>query len=153
MSNKNNNPSPSNSQATQSWASPENTFEDIGLQEIKYTIAKANYILKEADGDVVRQYRNATFRGVTLGDSGKPQRIDAAGDVETFLVSLCLYNGDGKTVPLHTVRSWPSRISKALFEKAKDISDLGEEDTMEDLLKQQEDIKKRIEEFDSVKND
>jgi hypothetical protein len=56
-------------------------------------------------------------------------------NVEPLLVSLCLFRENGAPVLLATVRSWPARVVKSLFEKAKEISDLGEERKEEEAAK------------------
>jgi hypothetical protein len=47
-------------------------------------------------------------------------------------------------VPREVVGSWPSRIVKPLFERAKEISELDEDETLEGLVEQQAKLGKRI---------
>jgi hypothetical protein len=59
--------------------------------------------------------------------------LGSVADAEPLLVSLCLYevNKDGKrlgNVSLPTVLGWPPRVVRALFDRAKQISDLGEKE-------------------------
>ena len=100
---------------------------DISLIEIQYTIGGVDYILKEASGDAACQYRNALFKDIQLGPEGKPSKIGNMADVEPLLVSLCLFNPEGRKIAVDSIRKWPNRIIKQLFEKVKEISDLNEE--------------------------
>lgn len=141
--------------------SEELNFADITPIELPVTIGEKKYVLREADEETAAIFSNARLKGVQLDDgkvTGLPE--DLAG-VQSLLVSRCLfpYNVDGKAantpVPRDVVKSWPSRIVKPLFEKAKEISELDEgEETLEGLLKQQEDTKKKIDKMkeESAKN-
>lgn len=101
--------------------------------EIEVKIDGEIYKIKEASGDAACKYRNAMLACTTLGPDGKPTNIEGMADVEPLLVSLCLYNSAGKRVNVHQIRGWPSRIQKALFEQAKNVSELdADEDTDED---------------------
>jgi len=124
---------------------------DLSLIEIPVTIGERAYILREASGDAACKYRNALLSCTDLDpNTGKPVRITGMANVEPLLVSLCLFYEDtGASVPLGVIKSWPSRILKSLFEKTKDISDLGEETDEEELekaIKLVEDSKKKKEE-------
>jgi len=104
---------------------------NVDLIEIPITIGGEDYVLREASGDAGCKYRNALLACTTLTD-GKPSRIEGMADVEPLLVSLCLFTQGGRPVTVPKVRSWPSRVVKALFEKIKEISDLDEEEEDEE---------------------
>lgn len=106
---------------------------DISLKEVPVTINKEAYVLVEASEDSACKYRNASMKTMTFTD-GKVTGMVGGADLEPLLVHLCLFQGD-KAVPLHKIRSWPARVVKALFEKAKEISDLNE-DTVEGIDKE-----------------
>jgi len=61
------------------------------------------------------------------------------------LVSLCLFDSSGANVALTTIRSWPGRLVKKLFDKAKQISELDQQDE-ETLTKQLEALTKQLDE-------
>lgn len=87
------------------------------------------YELREASGDDACRWKNAIIERTMLGPDGKPTGMKNIADTEPILVSLCLYDVSlKKKVPVSKVRSWPARVQKALFEKAKEISDLDEDD-------------------------
>lgn len=106
---------------------------------IAVTVGNKKYALKEASGDAAVRYRNAQLGCTELGPDGKPKKIVGIGDTEPLLVSLCLFEvtevdaegnivKTGANVPVNTIRSWPARIQKALFEKIKEVSEIDKED-------------------------
>lgn len=97
------------------------------------------YELREATGDIACRWRNAIFARTELGPNGKPKSLGNIADTEPILVSLCLF--DTKTnnnVSVQTVRSWPSKIQKSLFEKIKEISDLEDDEVTNDDVKNEQ---------------
>lgn len=101
---------------------------DGDLVEIPVRIEGQDYTLREASGDAACKYRNALIHGTVLGPNGKPQKLRNVADTEPLLVSLCLFDANGKNVPPERVRIWPSRIQAKLFNKAKEISDLDQQE-------------------------
>lgn len=108
---------------------------DLTPRKVSVVIDGKAYSLQEASGDAACRYRNALLDCTQLGPEGKPTKIKGMADVEPFLLSLCLYDENGKLVPANKIRQWPSRIQKAIFEKLKEISELDEEEGQEDSLK------------------
>lgn len=119
---------------------------DLDEVVIPVSVGDKEYVLREASGQAAVTWRNAIFSKTKLGPDGKPIGFGAMAEIEPLLVSLCLYNGDGRNVPEQEVRKWPARIQKALFERAKDISDLDEEDdsNLEELYKQRKELDEKI---------
>lgn len=107
---------------------------DLSVTEIPVKIGDVEYTLKEASGDASIKYRNMVMGRVKMLD-GKPSQMDNLADSEPFLVHLCLFDSEGKNVPINIIRSWPARIQKSLFEKAKEISQLDEEDEDDETSK------------------
>lgn len=142
-------------------------FADLAPVEIKVNLFNKKYVLCEASGDAACKYRNAQLKGVKIGTDGRPQSIpENVADSEPLLVSLCLYEADkdGKLrydkdnlpdpkfrVAIGTVRSWPSRIQKKLFEKVREISQLDEKPTRSVLLRQSELIQQQLAELEDDK--
>jgi len=126
---------------------------DITPQELSVVISGKDYILREASGHAAAQYRNSALKSFKMGAEGNPETIIDDGLVmaEPLLVSLCLFQKTDKglrEVSLETVLGWPNKIIKPLFEKAKEISDLGEgEETLENLKQDKEAIDKKIAEI------
>ena len=113
-------------------------FEDDVLKEVPVRIKKTRYVLREASADAARQYRNAAASGAVF-NQGAVTTGTRVGDVQPLLVSLCLFkvlewdDAENKAlavsdthVPLDVVLSWPESIVRPLFQRAKEISTLGE---------------------------
>jgi len=101
---------------------------DLAPISVSVTIGGKPYVLKEASEDAARQWNNANLKAMKMSD-GKLSGMDGVADNASLLISLCLFDiTDGFTSPvsLATIRSWPHRITKPLFEKCKSISGLGE---------------------------
>lgn len=122
-----------------------------------------NFLLVEALGDAVAQWRNAQMQGTTLrqsdDDSTKTIALGGLADSEPILVSLCLFEPDKegnlildprgnvdtrRRVPLSVVRCWPNRVVSRLFERAKAISGLDEVETAASLQKKIVDMQGRL---------
>jgi hypothetical protein len=124
-------------------------FNDLAPREEVVRIAGATYVLREASEGAVVQWKNSHLRSTRMTD-GKITSFGDMADSEPLLVHLCLYvpGLDGKIrlrdgqpddstrVPLSRVRSWPARVVKPIFERAKAISELEEKETQEALEKQ-----------------
>lgn len=137
-------------------------FESLEPIEIKVSIAGKDYLLREASEQAARVYRNASIAGARLQDGSLSEMPGDMAGVQSLLLSYCLFhvNDRGiatKAVDRKVILGWLSRVVKPLFEKAKEISELGEEeDTPESLNKQKQDIEDRIaklQEEDSAKNE
>lgn len=101
---------------------------DLTPREVPVTIGKEQYLLVEATEDVACKFRNASLNNMKV-DDGKIVGMSGVADVEPLLVSMCLLKNVGNSmvpVDISTVRAWPSRIVKKLFETIKEISELGE---------------------------
>lgn len=114
------------------------------------TIGGVDYFLKEASGDAACKWKNTIMKSTKIGPDGKPVGIDGLADSEPILVSLCLVEADKdgspskRHVSVSTIRSWPARIQTALFEKAKEISGLNDEETEEVLEKRLQETEAKL---------
>ena len=108
--------------------SDELVFDNLELVELPVIVGDKSYTLREANGGAACQYRNALIECTKLGPGGVPTQLKGIASVEPLLVSLCLFDEKGKRVPTSTIEKWPARVQKALFEKAKEISELGEDE-------------------------
>ena len=104
----------------------------ITWREVPVTITLGGevkkYVLREASADAGTQWRNALMACSEIGEDeqGKPRAKKMVGlaNIEPLLVSLCLFDSEGKQVTETLVRSWPARIVAALYKKAAEISEL-----------------------------
>lgn len=109
-------------------------YEDLAPIEVPIRIGKDRYILREATADAARKWRNSIMSSTTVVD-GKVTAVGNLADSEAYLLSMCLYpvrpdtHGTVSNKPVHisTILSWPNRIVRPLFERAKVISGLEEE--------------------------
>jgi len=117
-------------------------------KEVTVHIDKQPFILVEASGEAVVFYRNFILERTTLKD-GSASKLRGIADAEPEILSRCLFKVDGderKNVSVGTIKSWPNRIQKALFDRLKDISDLDvDEETVEDLEKKLEKLRQKEE--------
>jgi len=106
----------------------------VRIKDKKGTIH--HYELREASGGDACRWRNSLLNKAKIGSDGKPTSFGNIADTEPILVALCLYpEGSNERVSVDKVRSWPSRIQKALFAKAKEISDLDDDEEDKELAK------------------
>ncbi len=98
-----------------------------------------DYILREATEQVQRDYQNLGIRLSKQVQDGKISSVEGLGDLQSHLVSGCLFKIDdkGKEIPVkkQELFTWTGKIVKKLFEKAKEISGIAST-TPEALRKQ-----------------
>lgn len=123
-------------------APPTNNDEFVFTTETQEQVVKIDgkdYLLKEASGGMVNQYRNAVMTGTTLGSDGRPVRILNLGDANSLLVSFCFFSTkelEGKIVTdklvgIQQLKLWPARIQESLIARLKEISDLEDQESTE----------------------
>ncbi len=111
---------------------------------IDVTIDEEKYVLVEASGATGVAFQNAIVGGITYGENGKPQTLNGQASTQILLVGESLYkvNPDtGKAFKTPVGHKWvsdtlSSRILKELFEAAKELSSIGEDETDEAMQKQ-----------------
>lgn len=103
-------------------------FESAEPVIVPVQIGDKHFELQEADEGTAVMYRQMMMKGVRGDGDGKNlQPGDGIVECEPFLVSRCLFELPGKRpVSLAQVKSLPSRIAKALYVRAKEISNLGD---------------------------
>ena len=97
-----------------------------------------DYVIREATGAIAGTYRDAQLACARFETKGQPASVKGLSEVEPLLVSLCLFDSENKNVLKTTVKSWPSRVQKALFEKIKKISELDEAEEDEETVKNEQ---------------
>lgn len=102
-----------------------------------------NYILVEADEDTAVKFKDHQAASIKFSGDGVPVGIQGANNQEPLLLAGCLFKitkeGNREKVKPETIRKWPARIVKVLFERAKQISEL--DDTKPAKKKADEDAK------------
>ncbi len=96
-------------------------FSDVKPKEMQVTgLMGHDYVLREAKGDAVLRYQEAelgAFETVTDEDTGKTsrRRVKTAYKIESFLVSLCLFDAEGKPVPQSVVETFQPQVQRRLY--------------------------------------
>ena len=122
-------------------------FDDITPIEEPVFIGKDKYILRETSGSARVIYDNARLACYEYQE-GKLVKVHDIANVEILLVSLCLFMEDGLTpVSELTVKNWPGRIYKTLYDRIREISGMTE--TAENLEEQIKLLQKQLAEFKS----
>ena len=127
--------------------------EEIDLQPKRATakIGGRKHVVKEANGGIAKQYKNACMRGTKM-DDGKIVGMEGLADAEYLLVSLCTFSvdtlGNGelleRPVPQKIVESWPNHISSKLYTWIKEHSHLHEAENEEQLTREIEKLQERL---------
>jgi hypothetical protein len=116
-------------------------FDDITPIVEQAYIGGIEYELRETSGGAAVKYDNARLRCYEYQE-GKLVRMHDLADLEPLLVSLCLFDTEGKEVSEKLIRSWPHRVQKALFERAKELS--GMYDSVQSIEEQIEKLQKQL---------
>lgn len=119
---------------------------------IEVEIDDKKYALIEATGQVGVDYQNAATAAFTFGDTGQAKSVNGLANLQILLVGQCLYGinpDNGKTFKNPVGEKFvseelPARVLKQLFEKAKEISHLDEDDSVDALKKQRDKLEERI---------
>lgn len=114
-------------------------FGSLAPIQVEVSMNGEEFILQEASGAVAKKFQNARLSKIKFVD-GKPSSLSEVGDIEPYLVSLCLFRKSDKgltSVKQSEVESWPYRIQEKLFLKAKQISGLDKTETpYQELIKE-----------------
>ena len=129
-----------------------NEFDFSDLETVKIPVTgpnKKRYHLVEASADATAKYKSAQARCARF-KNGEMNGVDGVGDLEPYLVSMCLFaindKGEQSTTSenFSVIRTWPSRIVIKLYDKAREISEIDRDDDLESLLKQRANLDKLI---------
>lgn len=130
---------------------------DLTRIEVTVKMNSKTYVLREATEEAARTFENARLACNQYSNDGGTRSIRGLADVRSLLVSLCLFELEigadnsvthERAVQLSQVRSWPTRITKELFEKAKEISELDVDETLEGLRQQRAVLDEQIKELE-----
>jgi hypothetical protein len=92
--------------------------------EVEVKIDGKEYVLRQAP---VGEVTDILLLATGLGSKDRPAPIDGPADVVSLVVARCLYERTDqgeRPVPLDTILSWPHRIVRPLFEKAKETNEI-----------------------------
>jgi hypothetical protein len=129
---------------------------------VPVTIRGEEFELLEADGEVVKKYRNTLGKNSTFVDGGFAGAKGPLADAQYNLVASCLFPiidecRSSQPVTIQRLCKWPNRVQEDLYTRLDEISDLGKgEEDLKTLKKQREKLDKQIAELEdeeTVKND
>lgn len=135
-----------NEENVQASSYEEMNFDDLSEIVIPVSIKGKKYILVEADGDATAKYKNKMLSCSKFAE-GKMTSVQGMADIEPYLLSLCMFvvrNDRRFPVAEGVVRSWPGKVIKKLYTKAREISELDAEETLESLTEKRAEIDKKI---------
>lgn len=140
--------------------SNELNFDSLALIEVPVTIEGKKYVLREASEAAAADYRNASIAGAKVEDGQLTEMPSNLAGVQALLVARCLFPLEGgepspRPIAQNVLNGWPSRVIKPLFEKVKEISELDEDESLEELQKQRSKLDERIAKLkkESAKNE
>lgn len=107
-------------------------FDSLAPQSFPVTLEGRTYTLWEASADAGVKYRDGIAKRVRIKD-GKPSGLEGHADLEAPLIAACLKDPDGKLVPEATIKAWPHRVQRAIFNKLKEMSQLEEDPSKNSL--------------------
>ncbi len=111
----------------------ENNF-NLDLETYEFTLTKEgsteSYELTELTGKQRDSYMNQMSKNMQMiGDNYKIKSFDG---LQANLLCLCIKHTSGAKADTHVtkdhVQSWPSRVQKAIFDKAQQMSGLNEDE-------------------------
>jgi len=112
-------------------------FSDLTIKEVPVVFPDGkHYTLREANGKAATDHRNAIMASTIFGPDGKVVGIKSLASVEAAFIAACLWDDKERNPTAAYIQTWPARVQKQLYEKAKDLSDMNEGTSVtEDLQK------------------
>lgn len=100
-------------------------------EEIPVVIDSQEYVLQELDGSERDRYLNGLTNRMRVNNKGDLAGIKNFDGLQASLVAASIRLVDGlerKPVLLKTVQGWPAKVVKQLFDAARELSGLDDED-------------------------
>lgn len=105
---------------------------DLARKEIPCKLGGVEWVLREMDGTMRDQYLNAISSRVRMVD-GKANGVKDFGGLQALLLTRSLYRkDDNQPATQAEIQAWPSSVVGALFDRAKELSGLGDEEGEEE---------------------
>lgn len=112
----------------------------LELEERPVSIAGEPYVLIELDGRDRDKYLNSLGSRVKTAPNGKSAGIKNFDGLQATLIVMSLRKIEGderNPVKLETIQKWPARVVTALFNAARDLSALNEDDEDDDKAEEE----------------
>jgi len=98
------------------------TLPEYQIPPMKIVIQGKDYELRAATGGQMKKFHNLRLSKISFTNGGKINRIGDAGDMEPFLISLCLFlMPDNVAVPVAHIEKFDCKIQNRLFQEARRI--------------------------------
>jgi len=128
-------------------------YDDDVPDEFRFTVNRTNYILREPSEDVNVRLRTQQFRNARMTDGKITQNLDSLAESQVILLAGCVVYADGpnmdKLISAKDIKTWPSRVTKDVFMRARKMGRMDEEDTEENLTARIKELEERL---DALRN-
>jgi hypothetical protein len=122
-------------------------FSSLEPIQLPVKIGNECFILREANGLAEIAFQNAINDAIVFQD-GKRVGSKNLADVDSLLLSHCIVrvgdNGGMSAVSVEEIRLWPSKIIKKYYNVVRKISEFDDGETEVELIKQKEEIEKKL---------
>jgi protocatechuate 3,4-dioxygenase beta subunit len=86
-----------------------------------------NYELREMSSASREKYLDTLGDRVRYGPEGKPCGIKKFEGMQADLLTLCVFDSEGKAVTKAEVQKWPASVAGGIYESAQELNHLNEE--------------------------
>ena len=86
--------------------------------------AEETYEIREMMAAVRDKYMDQLGDRMKVGPDGKVIGVKKFDGLQASLLSVCLYDKDGKLVPQTVIQAWPGGVVSSLFDEAQRINRL-----------------------------
>ena len=127
-------------------------YDDLSPQVFEFSYRGAEYVLREPSESAALAFRQAQLKNAKMVDGKVTTDIERIYDSQSLLVTNCVFvkakTKDGTEVEqpakIDVIRGFPARVVKDLFDKAREMGGLNEDDTEDGLVKQINGLETRL---------
>ena len=99
-------------------------LEEIPIELIDVDGVKHDCVMRGLDGAGRDSYLNNMGGRMKFNAAGKTEGLSDYKNLQSGLLTLCLFDETGKNIPLATLQTYPATVLEALFEEAQKLSGL-----------------------------
>lgn len=124
---------------------PDLVFDEFETLQVPVKVGNNKYWLREADGFAAARYKGAQASAIRIEEGKVSGMTGATSQADLELIGDCLFRQkDNTPVNISIYGKWPHRILKPIIDAAKTLSGLDTKETKEQLLKQEQKIKDKL---------
>lgn len=86
-----------------------------------------HYTLREMDGNQRDEHMQDSASRMKFDEKGNAKGLSSYKGIQSKLISLCLFDAEGKPVPEKTINAWPATTISGLFKAAQQLNSLGDD--------------------------